>query len=684
MVLVISLIGCKGTDTGSVPDSDAGNTDNIDYTTGTPWMEIDLDGVVTEDTPVDVKDNYALYVNKEDILGLTIPEGYSSAGTFWDVILQTDEDVKNMFLGDAPESHDAGLAYDLFGLLMDWDSRNAQGVAPLKERTDAVEALSSIDELSAYYSDTPIEKQLYCLWDSGSDIDLADSGRYIQYIYKKGGILKDSAEYKNLTEYGKIRKEAVGTLVRKVLVKMGYSEEEAQEKFDNCIEFETMLADGMPTSEEEKNPDFTEKTMNYYTREQLKEAEGNVPLLEYLEQAAGYPEAEEYLVMWPDYVTKLSELYTDDNLRLIKDTMIVNGICRSVDMLDRECHEWKVECDNAIIGASGILDDSTAMAQTVSGTLKWPVAQLYTETYLKQEDKDRISGMIDEVIEEYHGIINEADFLSDDTKAKAIEKLEAIGKNVLFPDSWDDYNCEGLDFRSKDEGGTLWEAEDAISKYFAEKAVKDYSEPVDKKKWLITPQVPDCFYYPQTNQIYIMGAFAKGGIYDSSMSDEELYAKVGVVIGHEISHAFDPTGAQFDKNGNMADWWSKEDKKAFRARTDKLAAYYNNMSPWEGQKFRGETMTGEACADMAGMKCILRIASQKDGFDYDKFFRSYANLWLTKDSLQRAYFWINDVHPMMYLRINATLQQYDEFQDFYDIREGDNMYLAPEDRVAIW
>ena len=163
-----------------------------------------------------------------------------------------------------------------------------------------------------------------------------------------------------------------------------------------------------------------------------------------------------------------------------------------------------------------------------------------------------------------------------------------------------------------------------------------------------------------------------------------MYAKLGTVIGHEISHAFDPTGAQFDKDGNFANWWTEEDNKVFMERTEKMAAYFNAMHPWEGQNFFGQIMTGEACADMAGLKCMLLIAAEKENFDYDAFFRAYADLWLTKDTLQRAYTRIYDTHPMSYLRINATLQQYDEFLNFYDIKEGDGMYLAPEDRVAIW
>ena len=194
----------------------------------------------------------------------------------------------------------------------------------------------------------------------------------------------------------------------------------------------------------------------------------------------------------------------------------------------------------------------------------------------------------------------------------------------------------------------------------------------------------NCFYSPSYNCIYILAAIAQGNIYNSNMSDEELYAKLGMMIGHEISHAFDRSGAQYDKDGNLASWWTEEDYSEFQERNTKLEAYVNAIQPWEGQNIQGSIVTGEACADMAGMKAALRAVADKEDFDYDVFFRAYANLWLTKDSLQREYSLLNNKHPMNYLRINVVLQQFDEFLDFYGIREGDGMYLSPEDRVLIW
>ena len=654
-----------------------------DFTTGTPWPCVDLIGVVTEDTPTSLRDNFVLAVNKDKILALEIPEGFSSAGTLSEVNIQGLEDIRLMFLGDAPEGHDARLAYDLFQLMMDWDSRNAAGVAPLKALVDALEAVDTIAALTDYALNTPLADQLSTLWSGGSMQDLIDSDRYILAVAESGLLMGDAAEYEAPTDYGRIKLEAYGELARKMLEKLGCTAEEADAKLENCLALEGMLAPAMFTSEEQQRPDYLARILNYLTLDEVKALQGNLPILEQFAQC-GFPEADVYLVINPAFIERLNALYTDENLTLLKDYLIVHGVLSMADSLDRECYEWAVACSNAVSGAEGMLDDDIVFSSAVAGTLAWPVAELYTATYLKQEDKDRISAMVDELLAHYHGIIEEAAFLSGETKAAAIEKLDSIDKRILYPDSWEKYSCEELHFAGPADGGTLWEASQAIGEYFLAKSVEEYLEPVDKTRWDATPQTFNCFYNPQNNSVSILGAFAQGNIYNSEMSDEELLAKLGAVIGHEISHAFDSSGAQFDASGNMADWWTEDDYAAFLARNEKMVDYYNAIHPWEGQALYGSIMTGEAGADMAGVKVALRAAAELKDFDYDAFFRAYADLWLTKETLQNAYAGINDVHPLAYLRVNCTLQQFDEFLDCYGITEGDGMYLAPADRVTIW
>lgn len=686
-LLLVALFATACASEGAAPTDEeavqAGQeADSKDYTGGTPWLDCDIDSNVTADTPTDPKDNYALYANKDALLSLELTDDSPAAGRMVTMANQASEDIKQMFLKDRPESHDARLAYDLFWLMKDWDSRNALGVAPLKERIDAVEAISTIDDLTTYLSTTAPEDQLGLLWSNGEKKDPKDSSHYILSLSNMKLMLISSEEYIERTSFGEMYQSESSKLVTKVLVKAGYSEEEATEKVENCLAFETLLAPSITTSKDKQKSAYLKRVEKHYSRDEINEMAQKLPILAVFEQAEGYPEMDNYLVMEPDFFAKLNEVYTEENLTLMKDYLIVHGTYDLSQVLDRECYEWYMQSMAAVEGSTEIPDDDTAFADSM-GMLNWAVARMYTETYLNQEDKDRISELVDEIIETYHGILSEADFLSDETRAKAIEKLDAIEKRVLYPDDWSAYNYDGLDYASKEEGGTYWDAWIAIKKYLHQKDVEAILNPVEKDEWNTAPQVTNCSYDPPTNSIYIMGAFARS-VYSSDMSDEQLYGTVGAAIAHEISHAFDPTGSKFDKDGNMTNWWTDEDRKVFDEKADKLAAYFNNIHPWEGQDLDGEAMTGEASADMAGFKCLLRLASTKPDFDYDTFFRSFAGMWLMKMTPMIAEMSVDDVHPLSYLRTNTTLQQYDEFLDFYGVKEGDAMYLAPEDRVNIW
>ena len=273
--------------------------DGPDYTTGTPWLCVDLDGVVTADTPANLKDNFALAINKDKLLALQIPEGYPFGGTMMDVNLKKAEDIKNMFLGDAPQEHDAKLAYDLFKLMMDWDTRNALGVAPLKEHVETVEAIDSVEKLSAYFAETHDGDELCSVYTTYALPDFRDSNRRVLALLDTGLLLGDAAEYAKLTDYGAIKKAAFTELAQKMLVKLGYTEEQAQQKIENCLAFETMLAPALYTNEDQQKPDFNDKITNYYSYDELKAAEGPLPILEDL-AAMGFPEMDEYMVTNPD------------------------------------------------------------------------------------------------------------------------------------------------------------------------------------------------------------------------------------------------------------------------------------------------------------------------------------------------------------------------------------------------
>lgn len=234
----------------------------------------------------------------------------------------------------------------------------------------------------------------------------------------------------------------------------------------------------------------------------------------------------------------------------------------------------------------------------------------------------------------------------------------------------------------------MFKAVTEIQKYAVEMDLKKVNEKVDREAWADDMLLTDAnAYYNMTdNSINIIAGILRGVFYDSDMTEEEKLAGIGQVIGHEISHAFDTMGAQFDKDGNFANWWTEEDYAAFEARAQKPVDYYNTIVPFDdGENYPGSNVKTEAIADMAGMKCMLLIAQEKEAFDYDTFFRTYAEVW--KCVITREYSEYNiyqDPHPAEYLRINVTLMQMPEFYETYGIKEGDGMYMAEEDRISVW
>ena len=666
-------------DTTEIPAEEPTEEETPDLTSGTPWICSTIDGVVTEDSEFDLKDDFYAAVNKERLAANTLKEGEAEIGTFAELDHMAEDVVKTLFDGEEPTDHDIKLAYDLYHMALDWDSRNEIGAAPLKAKTDAVEAIESIDEMTEYLS----SNDDFMLWTVSKVEHPDDDERSIIFFQFNTLMRRDAAAYPDPTPNGEYVESVLSEYAHAILVKDGYTAEEAEEKIENSLKFETLLAPAIPTNEHLMDPEYQQ----IVSRDEMKEIAGALPMLENAEGPGFFPECEEYMILCPEVYDQLNVLYTEENLTLMKDYLIVNIASAYADWLDRECCEMYY--DLFVIdrnGETGIKSDFDYAYGLVNKYLIWAVSKYYTQTNLTQEDKDRLSKLVEDIRAEYHTILNEADFISEETRAAAIEKLDAMKTFILFPDEIEGY--DGLNIRSAEEGGTFFEAMETIEDYLIRKDRADAGSVTDLSGWLsvLPPKAVNACYLGYTNSIYFPGAIAQGSVYNSDMSDEEIYAKMGTLIGHEITHAFDNNGSMYDKDGHLSNWWTDEDYQAFQERIDKMIAYYDTrIFPWEGQGVNGKNMTGEICADMGAVKCMLNIAAKNPDFDYDKFFRSYAELWYREWPFETVQYRImTDEHPLAYLRVNVTLQQFDEFLEFYGIQEGDGMYLAPEDRIAIW
>ena len=648
------------------------------------WLNADIQENVTEDTPAELKDDYGLFVNKDWILQAQIPAGESKTGSMEDVQRTLKDRQIALMKDDTLTGHDAELVHKLYALVSDWDYRNAQGVEPAMPIMEAIRSIDSLDALTAYLYDKNNLIRSYPLVMAVST-DLVNPDIYITQIGTPSLMLQDSAEYTERTQAGDLYYALCQQLGTYMLTRLGFSEDEASQVIENAFAFETLMAQHIKPTATHYQADYFANLLNYYSPEELEALAGDFPILEMIE-AFGLKVGTRFMVTEPDYIAALPEIYAAENVPMMRDWMTLKAALSVATVLDQETYQQVDAISNAVMGITGETSEDDNALSIVLGTLPVPMDNLYIQAYCTEQQRQDMLDIIEDTVAFYRQMLESVDWLSDETRAKAIEKLDNLRIFAVYPDELGDW--WGLDFAGPDEGGSLLAANTAVEKFLLSIQSDKIDTSVNKDRWdqltMQTAQV-NAMYNPQNNSINIFAGILSGEVYNEDMNYEQKLGGIGTVIGHEISHGFDTNGAQFDKDGAIANWWTDEDYAAFQARAAKLAAWYDGFIPWEGANYSGQQVQTEAIADMGGMKCMLAIAAQQENFDYDAFFRQYAIVW--RMQALPAYLVTlvaTDTHPMRYLRINATLAQFDEFIDFYGIRPGDSMYVAPEDRVAVW
>ncbi len=672
-------ISVNETETEAEAKTEVETTDGERKTNG--WIESDIEENVRNNRDVDLKDDYALAMNAEWCLANPLKDGRmrnTFLGSFEEELtarltaIVTDDSYEN--------NHDAELVTKYYNAFLDWETRDAAGVEPLMPYLEDITSINSMEDFWAYSTKTEITFADAYSWGISTNPD--DSTQKNIYVSAPIPFLLDYADYQHLDElddYSQLYYDCEKQMVSAVLTKCGYTEDEIDEIFAGAIAFEALYAQYCYTNDDLYLTETTDiLNQQIYTYDEFSQLEG---VDTYLQSWANWgitdiPQIQIFEKM--DYIAHLNDIYSEENLEIIKDYLIAHTAADTISALDKELFYFSLDILNELNGSSGYEAEEKYAMDSVSSSLGWPLSKLYCEKYVTPEDKENVYNVINDIIEEYKLMISEEDFLSEETKENAIRKLEGMVINCMYPDTWYDYSELELD-------GNLLDMELAINQFATEKSFREFKDPVDREQWDFTPITINAFYYSRNNSINILPGLIGDVLYNDDMEKEEVYAMLGSVVGHEISHGFDPNGAMYDVEGNYTDWWTAEDHEAFEALTAKLVNYYNNIVVWDGFNCNGELVKGEACADMAGVACVLRIAAKDPTFDYDLFFRSYAQLWATNSAENyEHYLGQYDSHPLAYLRINVVVAQFEEFYETYGIKEGDGMYIAPEERVAIW
>lgn len=672
------------TESASATTESASATE-IDYTSGSPWIESNLLSNVESVYDVDIKDQFDLAVNGEWVKQHEIKSGEYS-NTYFDEFTDTlNERLLDIMQADSDsdsEDHNAKLVHTLYQNFMDWDARDAAGTDPLMPYLQKIEAIENYEDLADFMKSADYSfSDLFMLNVLSNPKDATSK---VLMVAPAELFLDDTAYYEdldNMLDFVKLSYDCREEAVETVLTQCGYTEKEAEQIFEGAIQFEQKMA-ALSYSNAELNLTETQDTLyeQVYSPEELEKYNW-YSLFEEGCKACG---AEEIPAVWlygkMDYFEHLDELLSEENVEIIKDYFLAHTAKEAISLLDKDTYYKALDLKNMMNGMDGYKEETSYAIDTVTSSLGWPVSKLYCDRYVTAQDKENIHTLIDEIIDGYKEMLQEEDFLSEATKEKAIEKLDKLTINCMYPDDWSDYSYDDLELSDN-----YFDSFTEIQEYELKKILSELNEPVNKDQWDIQPIVQNSAYTPLTNTINILPGLVGDNLYNSDMSKEEVYGKVGVIIGHEISHAFDSSGSTYDADGNHVDWWTSEDKENFKEKTDQMVAYYDNITVWDGLNCSGELNKTEACADMGAVAVLLRMASEDPDFDYQAFFKAYARLWAENRTPEIVNtICMYDPHPLGYLRVNVTVAQFQEFYDAFDVKEGDGMYIAPEDRVKIW
>ncbi len=650
-------------------------------TGGTPWINSELKENITADMATSPKDDFHLYANKEWILNNDIPDGYSGWSHYQERGYEVKQQCMDLLKDESIEGHDADLIRTYNSLLLDWDARNEKGVSEIQDLYDKILAAESIDDISALMTEKESSEVAYNLFGFYAGTGLNDPETNIVIIYEPSLLLTDSAEYSERSDYGNMYYGYEKDMFVFLAQKMGMSEADAESCFDTAIDLETVMSEKIYSTEDQLNEDYYDKINNEMSYEDVIALAEVFPLDDVL-TSAGYKYNGTYLVTRPDYFEMLDSIYTDEHVEEIKDLFLVNYLLGYTRSLDRETYDKANELRSTYFGVNGTLPDEEMAYNQVTSMLPTSMQKVYIAKYGSEEDKKKMEELCQQVIDTYRELLSENEWASDEVREYAIEKLDHITIHAAYPDKFRDTSKLDL------TGCSLIEAETKLAWAELDYNISQIGKKVDHEMWAEGFNILDCnaFYSPTENTINMIIGMMGEPFYSSDMSTEELYASIGAFwVGHEVSHAFDSGGAQFDAEGYFRDWWTEEDKAEFDRRVAKMDDYLDGIVAFGDKHFIGGNIDTEMVADMTGLQCALRMASKVDGFDYDRFFTKYAqmnaSLGVYSSELSQL---MQDEHPLDYSRTNVPVQQFEEFYETYDVQEGDNMYLAPEDRLIIW
>lgn len=640
------------------------------------------------DSTVRAQDNFFLYANGQWMKNTTIPDDQSAWGSFYTLYSETQKNIKGILeaagaANAAPGSAEQKLG-DFYASGMDSITIEKLGAAPLKPGLEKIDALKDYKELMAYVAETVASGDDNGIISTYVGADEKNSTINILSLYQSGTSLPEKDYYSKQDSASKAARTALVKYAAKLFTLTGTDTATAEKNAASVLALETELAKYNRTPVEQRDP---QKNYNKMSVAGLDKQGPNInwPLL----FTKMNVKIDSVNVGQPEYYAGLSKLLPTQPIESWKNKLKFEHIANHASLLSQAFIDANFEYNKTFSGKTKNDPRWKKIVARVDRSLGDLLGQVYVKKYFTEAAKQRMDELVTNLQKAFEVRIKNLDWMSDSTKQRALVKLNTFLKKIGYPTKWknfDDVTISKGDFFANAKSVQLHEQKEKLGKI---------GKPVDKTEWLLSPPTINAYYNPTNNEIVFPAGILQFPFFDVNADDAINYGAIGMVIGHEMTHGFDDQGSQYDEKGNMQNWWGAGDAEKFKAKTGGVVKQYNAFTVLDNQPVNGELTLGENLADIGGLAIAydaFKLTKQGqgnekiDGLTPDqRFFLGYAQVWRLKDRDESIRVRIKtDPHSPEMFRVNGPAMNFDPFYKAFDVKEGDKMYIKPEERAKIW
>ena len=683
----LALAACGAQD-GATPaaENSAKQTASAENVAQSSAPELGVWGVDTDQINESVKpgDDFYQYVSGKWLESFPIPDEFSTYGSFTVLFERSEERVRGIIEEAASGGASGGSVEqkigDFFASFTDLDAINEAGLAPVADDLTAIDALATHADVARIMGSPNHGAQ--SVIGGFVNVDSKQPDRYIFYITQAGLGMPNRTYY--LDDKFEEQRAKYKEYIAKVFTLAGV--DDAAAKADAIFELEKRIAEVHWEPAKRRNRDLT---YNLKTIEELKAFAPNAPWEAFME-GAGLSGETEFVVREDDAIAATANIFADATVALWKDYLKFHLLRTNSDVLPENFDEANFAFYGTTLrGTPKQRERWKRGVAAVNGALGEAVGQVYVDKYFPQNSKDQMDELVANLRLALDERLDTLPWMGEATKVEAHKKLEKFTPKIGYPEKWKDYSALQVvrgDAYGNKRRANIWGWNDQISKL---------GGPIDKTEWFMTPQTVNAYYSPTRNEIVFPAAILQAPFFDPNADPAVNYGGIGAVIGHEIGHGFDDQGRKSDGDGVLRDWWTEEDAANFQKLADALGSQYGEYEPVQGFRVNPQLTMGENIGDLGGLSMAYHAyklslngeeAPVIGGWTGDqRFFLAWAQVWkrVVRDEALKNQIETDPHSPAQY-RVNGVVRNMDEWYEAFAVEEGDEMYLAPEDRVKIW